>query len=89
MVEAVYPTLLERSERGTLTEREVRDIVAVVADGYAFPTNLDSDPPLGGNAPETGQDLVRRAVEEIRQKLLSKEPSNAPPNGVEVSVWLP
>jgi ectoine hydroxylase-related dioxygenase (phytanoyl-CoA dioxygenase family) len=64
MVEAVYPILVERVEAGSITEREVRDTVAAVADGYAFPTNLDSDPPLEGNAPETGQQLLHRAVKE-------------------------
>ncbi len=32
------------------------------AEGYAFPTNLDQDPPVGGLAPESQADLVRRAL---------------------------
>ena len=38
--------------------------VAASAEGYAFPTNLDRDPPLGGLAPESPQDLLRRALAE-------------------------
>ncbi len=62
MVEAVYPVLLGRVKAGTITEREIHDSIAVAADGYSFPTNLDSDPPVGGNAPETGQQLMFRAL---------------------------
>lgn len=63
MVEAVYPVLLARTEAGTITERELNNTVAAAGDGYAFPTNLDSDPPVGGNAPETGQQLMHRALQ--------------------------
>lgn len=63
MVDAVYPILLSRIESGKITAREVRDTVAASADGYSFPTNLDSDPPIGGNAPETGQQLLHRALD--------------------------
>ena len=62
MVEAIYPVLLARVVSGTLTERKMCDTIAVVAEGYSFPTNLDSDPPVGGNAPETGQQLLHRAL---------------------------
>jgi ectoine hydroxylase-related dioxygenase (phytanoyl-CoA dioxygenase family) len=64
MVEAVYPALLARRKAGTITERQVYDTIAAAADGYSFPTNLDSDPPLGGMAPETGQQLMGRALSE-------------------------
>jgi ectoine hydroxylase-related dioxygenase (phytanoyl-CoA dioxygenase family) len=64
MVEAVYPLLLARMKAGTIGERQVQDTIAAAADGYSFPTNLDSDPPLGGKAPETGQQLLHRALAE-------------------------
>jgi ectoine hydroxylase-related dioxygenase (phytanoyl-CoA dioxygenase family) len=64
MVEAVYPVLLARAEAGTISEREIQHTIAAAADGYSFPTNLDSDPPIGGNAPETGQQLMQRALTE-------------------------
>jgi hypothetical protein len=34
------------------------------ADGYSFPTNLDTDPPLHGMAPQTGQQLMALALGE-------------------------
>ena len=64
LVEAVYPALLARVDEGCLSEREMCDVIAAVADGYSFPTNLDSDPPVAGNAPETGQQLMHRALTE-------------------------
>ena len=63
MTRAVYPALLERKQRGTVSEHTIHDTIAAVADGYSFPTNLDSDPPIGGNAPETAQKLVAKALE--------------------------
>jgi ectoine hydroxylase-related dioxygenase (phytanoyl-CoA dioxygenase family) len=62
MVEAVYPALLARVLAGRIGEREIYDTIAAVAEGYSFPTNLDFDPPMGGNAPETGQQLLHRAL---------------------------
>jgi hypothetical protein len=38
--------------------------VAACAEGYAFPTNLDRDPPIGGMAPKSQQDLMRQALKE-------------------------
>ena len=64
MIEAVYPALIKRVENGAAAADVVENIIATVADGYAFPTNLDSDPPIGGNAPETQQDVMRRAIAE-------------------------
>lgn len=58
MVRAVYPYL------ATLSVAERAAVIAATADGYPFPTNLDTDPPLGGLAPETQQTLVGRAVAE-------------------------
>lgn len=75
MIAAAYPVLLQRINAGTMTPRQVKDAIAAIGDGYSFPTNLDSDPPIGGNAPETGQQLMARAlaekwsVEELNSKL--------------------
>ena len=41
-----------------------RAVVAASAEGYAFPTNLDRDQPIGGLAPETQAQLVWRALQE-------------------------
>ena len=57
MVRALYPVLL--SYGGS-----VDNVVAASAEGYAFPTNLDRDQPIGGLAPRTQAELVRQAVAE-------------------------
>jgi ectoine hydroxylase-related dioxygenase (phytanoyl-CoA dioxygenase family) len=61
MCRALYPTLLQLKARGT-DERALRNVVAASAEGYAFPTNLDHDQPIGGLAPETQAELVCRAL---------------------------
>ena len=64
MIEKVYPTLLDKTKREAISSRSVRDVIAAVADGYSFPTNLDSDPPIGGNVPFTAQQMMHRALQE-------------------------
>ena len=64
MIETVYPALQRRKADGTASDRLIRNTIAVVADGYSFPTNLDADPPIGGNAPETQQKMMWRALED-------------------------
>ncbi len=64
MCEALYPVLLERIARGALTQAQTDAVIASCAEGYPFPTNLDSDPPSGGMAPESQQALLRRALNE-------------------------
>lgn len=61
MVKALYPTLLGMND---LTAREKANAIAACAEGYAFPTNLDRDPPIGGLAPPTQQQLMRQALAE-------------------------
>ncbi|WP_236077849.1 hypothetical protein [Rhodococcus sp. P1Y] len=60
MVSAIYPTLLDWADR--CRNREVDNVIAASAEGYAFPKNLDLDQPLSGLAGETHAELVRRAV---------------------------
>ncbi|MEM9777625.1 MAG: phytanoyl-CoA dioxygenase family protein [Chloroflexota bacterium] len=62
MMAAIYPALQNRLADGTITDRELKDTIACVAEGYSFPTNLDSDPPVGGNAPETAAQMVHKAL---------------------------
>ncbi|RRW40398.1 phytanoyl-CoA dioxygenase [Pseudomonas luteola] len=64
MVLALYPLLLKRLEEGELDEYAVNAVIAASADGYSFPTNLDTDPPLKGLAPQTGQHLLLQALQE-------------------------
>ncbi|WP_314413970.1 phytanoyl-CoA dioxygenase family protein [Streptomyces kroppenstedtii] len=60
---AVYPVLLARAAAGVGWEW-LEAVVAASAEGYAFPTDLDSDPPVGGLAPASQADVVRRGVRE-------------------------
>ena len=60
IVTAIYPALLARAATG----RDVSDAVAASAEGYAFPTNLDLDQPVGGMSPPSQADLVRQALAE-------------------------
>lgn len=60
---AVYPVLLERKAAGA-DQAWLDNVVAASAEGYPFPTNLDSDPPVDGLAPPSQADLVRRALRE-------------------------
>lgn len=62
MLEAVYPCLLQRQSQMTALAQAAA--IAAVAEGYAFPTNLDTDPPLGGHAPRPAADLVQHALNE-------------------------
>ena len=62
---AVYPVLLRRKADGA-DEAWLENVIAASAEGYPFPTNLDSDPPVDGLAPPSQADLVRRALREGR-----------------------
>lgn len=64
MSEAVFPSLITLKQRGDLTATQLEAAIAATAEGYPFPTNLDTDPPVGGNAPESQADILRRAVAE-------------------------
>ena len=60
---AVFPVLLKRRTEGA-GEAWLANVVAASAEGYPFPTNLDSDPPVEGLAPPSQADVVRRALRE-------------------------
>jgi ectoine hydroxylase-related dioxygenase (phytanoyl-CoA dioxygenase family) len=62
MCEALYPVLQRNVAMQRFSEAEVDAVIASCAQGYAFPTNLDRDPPVGGLAPESQQQLFRRAL---------------------------
>lgn len=55
---AMYPHILNQEEA------VAHAAIASCAEGYPFPTNLDTDPPIGGNAPLTQADIMRRAYAE-------------------------
>ncbi|MEU6064019.1 phytanoyl-CoA dioxygenase family protein [Streptomyces sp. NPDC047082] len=58
---AVYPVLRRRRAEG-VGEAWLDRVIAASAEGYPFPTNLDSDPPVDGMAPPSQADVVRRAL---------------------------
>ncbi|MET9384451.1 phytanoyl-CoA dioxygenase family protein [Streptomyces sp. NPDC002928] len=60
---AVFPVLLRRRAQG-VGEEWLENVIAASAEGYPFPTNLDSDPPVDGLAPPSQADVLRRAVRE-------------------------
>ena len=61
---AVYDDLVKAQLTEGWEPREVDNVVAASAEGYAFPTNLDRDQPVDGLAPPTQADLLRRALAE-------------------------
>ncbi|MEM9437715.1 MAG: phytanoyl-CoA dioxygenase family protein [Pseudomonadota bacterium] len=56
MVKALYPHL------SGLSGTALANVIGASAEGYSFPTNLDSDPPVGGNAPKTQAARTAEAV---------------------------
>ncbi|WP_327730816.1 phytanoyl-CoA dioxygenase family protein [Streptomyces sp. NBC_00487] len=63
MAHALFPVLLHRKSEGA-PEDWLRRVVAATAEGYAFPTDLDLDPPVDGLAPPAQADLLWQAVSE-------------------------
>lgn len=62
MARAIYPTLAAASSAGSYTQRQIEAAVAASADGYPFPTNIDTDPPVKGLATESVQRMTLRAL---------------------------
>ncbi len=58
MSRALFPVLAAARANGSLAAGEIAAAIASCAEGYPFPTNLDSDPPLGGLAPKSQARLV-------------------------------
>lgn len=63
MAKSLYPTLQDMKARGELDDDQIAAVVAATAEGYAFPTNLDFDPPSGGHAPKSQADHMKEALE--------------------------
>lgn len=61
MVRAIYPSLLAMKAAGR-SQRELHNAVVATAEGYAFPTNLDLDQPIGSLAPPSQVDTVLAAL---------------------------
>ncbi|MEM7423447.1 MAG: phytanoyl-CoA dioxygenase family protein [Pseudomonadota bacterium] len=60
----LYPVLRDMMLHQRLSGPRAVAAIAACAEGYPFPTNLDTDPPAGGLAPESQADLFRRALTE-------------------------
>ena len=58
MLKLLYPVMI----KSTLNRQDLNALIAVAARGYSFPTNLDTDPPVGGLVPKTQQQLVRESL---------------------------
>ncbi|MFN8193982.1 MAG: phytanoyl-CoA dioxygenase family protein [Nocardioidaceae bacterium] len=58
---AVFPELVRRRAAG-VDHRLLANLVTVAAEGYAFPTNLDLDQPVGSMAPPSQADVLTEAV---------------------------
>ena len=73
MIEAVYPELVKRKAATILTELRQHDVIAALAEGYSFPTNLDSDPPTSGTAPRSQASYLSEALDDSwsMEKLLA------------------
>ena len=69
MVRAVYPALLAMKAAGR-DHREVENAVVATAEGYAFPTNLDSDQPIDSLVPLSQVDIV---LDALRRNLTEQE----------------
>ncbi|MEP3280207.1 MAG: phytanoyl-CoA dioxygenase family protein [Stappiaceae bacterium] len=64
MSAALYPALSTLAATGKLGPSAIENVIAACAEGYPFPANLDIDSPLSGMAPESQQELMRRALDE-------------------------
>ena len=62
MAAALFPVLRRLSDAGRLGPEALANVVSASAEGYAFPTNLDRDPPTGGQAPQSQQELMHEAL---------------------------
>ncbi len=58
MCKLVYPVLAN----GQYSEAQTRAAIASTGEGYPFPTSLDTDPPVGGLAPQSQQQLIQQGL---------------------------
>jgi ectoine hydroxylase-related dioxygenase (phytanoyl-CoA dioxygenase family) len=61
MSAAVLSALRAMRDAGA-TPAKIANVIAACAEGYAFPTNLDLDQPIGGLAPMTQAEILGQAV---------------------------
>ena len=74
----LYPTLRKMK----LSPGEISNVIAACAEGYAFPTNLDRDPPIGGLARKPSNSSWPRPWPRIGRRTYSPQRSrNIPGEG--------
>ncbi len=61
---AVYPALQSALATGKMVMAQALNVIAASCEGYAFPTNLDTDPPIGGMAPLSQAAFTAKALRE-------------------------
>ncbi len=61
---AVYPSMLEMVKDGVPPAR-LQSAIEACAEGYAFPADLDSKPPIAGLAPPSQADIMAEALSEL------------------------
>jgi len=62
LLEHLYPELLQLKNSMGVSETHLNNIVCAAAEGYSFPTNLDSDPPVDGMAPRPQSVLLQNCL---------------------------
>ncbi|NNJ68561.1 MAG: phytanoyl-CoA dioxygenase [Boseongicola sp.] len=62
MCKTLFPLLSRGWQTGEITENTLDVVLSAAAEGYAFPTNLDRDPPVGGLAPQSQKSLMKQAI---------------------------
>jgi ectoine hydroxylase-related dioxygenase (phytanoyl-CoA dioxygenase family) len=62
MMRALFGPLRSLIAEGQLDEDKMDAVIAASAEGYAYPTNLDTDPPVGGLAPFSQAAILRQAL---------------------------
>jgi ectoine hydroxylase-related dioxygenase (phytanoyl-CoA dioxygenase family) len=62
MAKVLYPALQAALKSG-LSKAAAKNAIACAAEGYAFPTNLDRDPPVGGLAPQSQAAFMAECLE--------------------------
>ncbi len=60
MTRALFPALRDLGLQGAARSAAI----GAAAEGYPFPTNLDTDPPIGGLASESQAEILERALDE-------------------------
>jgi hypothetical protein len=67
---------------------DIEAAVAASAEGYAFPTNLERDPPIGGLAPQSQQELMRSALAQGHTPEAFIHLADPGANPLELMLWL-